>query len=221
MALDFKCWQCNGDLILQHVGELFNIECTRPDYVCGAEGCGPWMPSREEALSAYHEKVAVYKKRIENYQASLSDKTVNNIQGGPAMIAYDLDGIFVSDFRYITDRDREAITHLKMNMSGPIFKPEGAFCIITGRPADEEAATSEWLSKNKIQPITLYHKLKPGQKGMEYKLQVLRNTPEINVFIESSMEQVSFLNKHQTKCKVIHFGTFINNAVNHWLKNIV
>jgi hypothetical protein len=64
MVLDFKCWHCRSKVILQSIGGLYNVECTGPDCVCGIEGCGPQRPTKEEALFAYHEKVAEYKRNI-------------------------------------------------------------------------------------------------------------------------------------------------------------
>jgi hypothetical protein len=129
------------------------------------------------------------------------------------MLAYDLDGILVSDFKYITAKDEEALTHLKMNMQGPIFKPTGRFCIITGRDISLKAQTVAWLAQNKIKPVSLYHENKDGRKAEEYKLEVLKATPEIRTFVESSSSQAAFLLKNQDSCGIVHFSTFINNAL--------
>ena len=61
-------------------------------------------------------------------------------------IGYDLDGILAPDVR-----GGEGFNHVldvRDELFVPLFKPQGEWCIITGRPAIDISTTKEWVKKN-------------------------------------------------------------------------
>lgn len=136
------------------------------------------------------------------------------------MIAFDLDGVFVSDFKYMKESDLEHLQFVKFNMLGPIFNPKGIdWAIITGREAHRRQATERWLEINRIRPNALFHDKPEEMAKWEYKTQVLNAHPQIQTFIESSEKQTKMIaDAVTTGCKVIHFSQLITNAISLYCK---
>jgi len=127
------------------------------------------------------------------------------------MIAYDLDGIFVNDL-HITD-NLENLLKIRTKNLKPLFQPKGEYVIITGRPIEDKEYTMKWIESfftNK--PIRVYHENTDKNKAKEYKVKVINENPDINVFFESEKEQAEWINNN-TNITVHHFETFIKKAI--------
>ena len=128
-------------------------------------------------------------------------------------IAYDFDGVFIPDFDKIPGlgglyKFYEMTQHVR-----PIFEPEGAYTILTGRLAVYQHFTESYLDKfltNK--PKELFHGRGLHQKPHEYKETILNANTDIAVYVESDLFTVNHLREH-VECEVIHFSDFIREKL--------
>jgi hypothetical protein len=129
------------------------------------------------------------------------------------MIAYDLDGVLTADILF-EQHSFEQINNLRNSHFFPLFRPKAPFVIITGRPIEDAPLTERWLSFNGIIPCHLFHGNIDIEKAAEYKMEVLNSSVGIKVFVESCRKQAEFLQAKCVNTKVIHFETFILEALN-------
>ena len=97
----------------------------------------------------------------------------------------------------------------------PIFEPGGDYYVITGRPKSDKKDTLDWFHNLFINPpIKIFHDNEDMAKAHEYKLKVLEENKDITVFIESDLNQVSFLRENiSRKMKIIHFEEMIYDRI--------
>lgn len=128
------------------------------------------------------------------------------------MIAYDFDGIFISDIIFIGNLKVPEYTINTL----PLFQPTGDYCIITSRAEKDKEYTFTFIDdKFKIKPVRVFHKCCNPSFGAQYKTKVLNENPDITVFIESCKTQYEYIKKNLTRtdCKVIHFSTLIQDTI--------
>ena len=124
------------------------------------------------------------------------------------MIAFDLDGVFVSDLAHQSDQELERILSVRAENIRPLFRLRFPFYIITARPKVDEEHTLCWINAvfaPNERPKKLFHDNPDYTKPIDYKISVLREHPEIETFIESEIEQVTAIAKLVPKCRVLHF----------------
>ena len=131
-----------------------------------------------------------------------------------AMIGYDIDGVLQPDIKF--DNITELLDLLEVRAKNwiPLFEPKGDYIMITGRPIEDKAKTNTWIGKYFDNPPNyLFHGNPNIEKGAEYKLKVLKNCPNIKVFIESDIKQVKFLQDNLPDRNIIHYATFIKEKL--------
>ena len=62
------------------------------------------------------------------------------------MIAYDLDGVLISDM-VVTPENLTRMLSTRVEDVYPSFLPMGEYAIITGRPVDDRSDTVDWLHR--------------------------------------------------------------------------
>lgn len=131
-------------------------------------------------------------------------------------IAFDLDGVFIPDLEFI-NRDLAQILKFRTNNMQHIFEPKGDYYIITGRPESDLKDTINWIERcfaNK--PLHVYHGNPHFQNAADYKVSVLNEVSNIDIYIESDIIQVEYIRKYLVRdVKVIHFSEFIQSALNN------
>lgn len=130
------------------------------------------------------------------------------------MIAFDLDGVFIPDLHF-NKAELDTVLNFRHTFMTPIFEPEGPYYIITGRPVSDKQYTLEWIKNNfKNPPLKIFHDNPDFQRASEYKVEVLMSNPEIDIFIESDIMQVQFIEKNMKRSiEIIHFPTFISESI--------
>jgi len=119
------------------------------------------------------------------------------------MIAYDFDGVLLSDCRSGANR---------MDVL-PNFIPEGDYVILSGRNwvgAGDEMR--EWIECNLRSnlPKRIVCPTKVGEDYMAFKLTLLEVSTDIDTFVESDIEVIRFLAKNlKRQVRLLHFGTLI------------
>ncbi len=126
------------------------------------------------------------------------------------MIAFDIDGVLVSDISF--DEDIEKYLERRYCMF-PLFIPKGSYYLITGRPSIDKELTQKWIDENLTnKPIKLFHDNPYFDKYAEYKVKVIKENPDITIYIESSEEEAEFIRKN-TSIRVITFNKFILEGI--------
>ena len=109
------------------------------------------------------------------------------------MIAFDLDGVFVSEFSQDSDLELERVLAVRAENILPIFLIRFPYYIITGRPKIDEEDTLSWITtvfEPEERPKRVFHDNPDFSKPIDYKVSVLRAHREITTFVESAVEQV-------------------------------
>ena len=109
------------------------------------------------------------------------------------MIAFDLDGVFVSEFSQDSDLELERVLAVRAENILPIFRIRFPYYIITGRPKIDEEDTLSWITtvfEPEERPKRVFHDNPDFSKPIDYKVSVLRAHREITTFVESAVEQV-------------------------------
>ena len=133
------------------------------------------------------------------------------------MIAFDLDGVFVSEFLHNSDRELERVLAVRAKNILPIFRIRFPYYIITGRPKIDEEDTLRWISavfEPGERPKQVFHDNPDFSKPIDYKVAVLRAHREITTFVESAVEQVEQVSKLVPECRVFHFEELITPIFN-------
>jgi len=127
------------------------------------------------------------------------------------IIAYDLDGIFLSD---VTIENGEQLD-FRRDYIQPIFQPQGEYVIITGRPAEDRQDTADWIDRNLVvKPKKVYHGNDRIERSACYKAHVLCCLKdEIGVFVESNKEQAEELSSLGLDIKIVHLETEIQRLM--------
>ena len=126
------------------------------------------------------------------------------------MIAYDMDGVIVSDILFEEDIKQ----HLEKRYAMfPIFVPQGHYCLITGRPALDRDLTEKWIVQYLTNaPVVLFHNNSLTGDPAEYKIKVINSNPMITIFIESDRKQADTIRK-SVVIPVFLFSELIEEAV--------
>lgn len=125
------------------------------------------------------------------------------------MIAYDFDGVVISDVVAPGEDFRKFIE--------PTFIPESPYAIISGRHwegglEDLHEWVSTWLGKNASPTICWVASV--GEDPAAFKLRILENETSIDTYIESDLAIVEYLVANmKRKIRLLHFGTLIRKAV--------
>jgi len=123
-------------------------------------------------------------------------------------IAFDLDGVFVPDCDQFPNIGGLTEFYALTYYMRPLFKPNFEWHIITGRHAKHRASTMSWIDKHFTnKPLRVWHE-SVNEPPQEYKAEVI-NQNQIDVFVESDIEQVEYLQAH-TKARIIHFDSFLS-----------
>lgn len=123
------------------------------------------------------------------------------------MKAFDFDGVLVPDIDYV-DIPQAQFEQVFLGLN-PVFKPVGAWCIVTGRTNSDLIVS--WL--NRHLGDNLPSMIFANEQDLEpavHKNNVLGKI-SYTLFVESDAKQVDFLQKNGKK--VVHFATFIANSV--------
>ncbi len=128
------------------------------------------------------------------------------------MIAFDLDGVFVSEFTQDSDLELERVLAVRAENILPIFRNRFPYYIITGRPKIDEEDTLSWINavfEPDERPKRVFHDNPDFSRPIDYKVSVLRANREITTFVESSVEQAEQVSKLVPECRVLHFEELI------------
>lgn len=124
------------------------------------------------------------------------------------MIAFDLDGVFVSELVHKTEQELERVLAARAENIRPLFRLRFPFYIITARPKVDEEHTLRWINavfEPDERPKKLFHDNPDYTKPIDYKVSVLSENPEITTFVESEIDQVTQIAGMVPKCRVLHF----------------
>ena len=132
------------------------------------------------------------------------------------MIAFDLDGVLVTDFDRLPMIGGELDFFKMSTYIFPVFNPTGEYVILTGRTTEFRSYTEEWVDKYlDPKPLRIFHE-RHDMLPNDYKAMILNSHPEITRYIESDPKTVAFLQQQVTTgCVVEHFATFIRNAIDN------
>jgi hypothetical protein len=124
------------------------------------------------------------------------------------LVAYDLDGVFISDCDRFPKVGELAEFYALATYMQPLFKPEGEWAILTARFAEHRPVTMDWVNRHFVnKPSRVWHeRTDADQTPAEYKADVI-NKCNIKYYIESDAGIVDYLVKH-TNATIIHFDTF-------------
>ena len=128
------------------------------------------------------------------------------------MIAFDLDGVFVSEFAHDSDLELERVLAVRTENILPIFRIRFPYYIITGRPKIDEEGTLRWINtvfEREERPNRVFHDNPDFSRPIDYKVSVLRAHREITTFVESSVEQAEQVSKLVPECRVLHFEALV------------
>ena len=131
------------------------------------------------------------------------------------MIAFDLDGVFVSDLAHTTEQELERVLAVRAENIRPFFRLRFPFYIITARPKIDEAHTLRWIDavfEPDERPEKLFHDNPDFEKPVDYKTSVLMQHPEITTFVESEIDQVTAIAKLVPDCRVLHFEELVTSV---------
>lgn len=132
------------------------------------------------------------------------------------MIAFDIDGILVSD-----THEFEKDIELNIFISGrlePIFQipKEIEYCLLTSRKYNNEnyQNTKKLVNMLKNKPIEIFQHRSSDEGRYEYKTRIMNEHPEITIFFESEMECINYMIDHGIDSnRLLHWGTFIQNSL--------
>lgn len=152
------------------------------------------------------------------------------------MIGFDLDGVFVND---ITSEAASDATTLAAMLEArkhqlPIFPlanlaallPGRTFAIVTARPSLDAADTKAWCFKHlKLKlPESKFvlctrssSSVASDLEAAEFKASIIVDL-KISHFVESSLVQARHIRQVVPNCKVIHFGTLVEDALSKELE---
>ncbi len=128
------------------------------------------------------------------------------------MIAFDLDGVFVSEFAHDSDLELERVLAVRTENILPIFRIRFPYYIITGRPKIDEEDTLRWINtvfEPEERPKRVFHDNPDFSRPIDYKVSVLRAHREITTFVESAVEQAEQVSKLVPECRVLHFEALV------------
>jgi len=128
------------------------------------------------------------------------------------LIAFDLDGVFITDFDQIEHLSTSEFNYLRSHTK-PLFHPTGEFYIVTSRGPEHMSATTEYCQKFKELPREVFVNVK-DLDPIEFKIQILREHPEITTFVESDANVVMTLKREFSKLNVIYFSEFLELSFN-------
>ena len=133
------------------------------------------------------------------------------------MIAYDLDGVLLSD---VTHPDLKTLLSIRARCTCSVFEPEGKYIIITGRPLIDKEDTIAWFINNILnQPEAIYFNPGKIEEAVIHKINTLNELEsEIDCFIESDFEQYALI-KEKTLVPVHFFGDVIRKGIQGVLAN--
>lgn len=130
------------------------------------------------------------------------------------MIGFDFDGVIVADFKFGGNVER----YLKSrNNMFPLFKPEGEWVIVTGRPKHDRPLTEEFCKEHFYSnpPHHIFHENENFDNPVKYKSEIILAN-DIEIFIESNPIQVLGIQAVVgSRCKVLHFEKVINEALSN------
>lgn len=129
------------------------------------------------------------------------------------MIAFDLDGVFISDLSHSSDEELARVLEMRHRNMKAIFRVPFPYYLITGRPKTDEVETLRWLNlafAHGERPLKIFHENQDYANPSDYKISVLRNNPDIATFIESDAEQAAAITKSVPSCRIVHFETWLN-----------
>lgn len=132
------------------------------------------------------------------------------------MIAFDLDGVFISDLSHSSDEELERVLEIRHQNMRAIFRVPFPYYLITGRPKIDEVETLRWLNlafAHGERPSKIFHDNQDYADPAGYKISVLRNNPDISTFIESDAEQAATITRSVPTCRVVHFETWLTTAM--------
>jgi len=132
------------------------------------------------------------------------------------MIAFDIDGVLISD-THKYEKDVELNTFISGRLE-PIFQipKEIEYSLLTSREYNQNNTNNvkKLISMLKNKPTDVYICREKDEGRYEYKTRMMKMYPEITVLFESEMECVNYMIDHGIEPKrVIHWGTFIQNAL--------
>jgi hypothetical protein len=136
-------------------------------------------------------------------------------------IGFDLDGILTPDVK--AGEGFHDVLKYRDDLFVPLFKPQGEWCIITGRPGMDKACTEEWAKQSFIDnpPFRIYHDPMMSVENaqlvdvaVEHKKKWIKFS-HIEVYFESSIEQVRELRRvvKPARCEIVHWGSFVNRCL--------
>lgn len=130
------------------------------------------------------------------------------------MIAYDLDGILVSDLVFENFASIDEFVEQRAKSLCPIFIPTGDWILLTGRPVQDKFSTLLWISTYFCDnlPVKIYHDNPDPRSPWKYKLEILNKDEDIDTFIESDVSLYSFLKVHSNK-HVVLFSDLIKKGI--------
>jgi hypothetical protein len=128
--------------------------------------------------------------------------------------AFDLDGVLIPDCDELPGIGGVAEYYQIAGAMRPLFQPGTGSAIITGRLAEYADVTRAWIDRYLAPVPRLFHDRAPGQRPEEYKLSVLNANPDIQLYVESDLDQALFLaNNVDTGCDVWHFSSWIQLSI--------
>lgn len=127
-------------------------------------------------------------------------------------IAYDLDGVFLSDF--IIAGTVEDMVNQRLSLPRALFVPEGDYDIVTGRPIEDQHLTYAWVDRELSgnPPQTIFHGNTNITRPEEYKAWVI-NFKQYDVFIESDPLQATTLSSLCPNTNIILFPNLITKTL--------
>jgi hypothetical protein len=131
------------------------------------------------------------------------------------MLAFDLDGVFISELVSNPDSELLQVITSKADNILPFFKCGKPYYIITSRNVVHIEDTKHWFDamfEPEERPVKIFHENGSADTAVEYKSFVINKHPEITTYFESDIHQVNEL-KALVKCRVVHFEEIIALAL--------
>ena len=128
------------------------------------------------------------------------------------MIAFDLDGVFVSELVHNSEEELERVLTVRAEHLVPLFRVRFPFYLITARLKVDEEHTLRWINKvfgPEERPKRVFHDNADHTKPVDYKVSVLKEHPDITTFIESEFDQVDQISRLVPECRILHFERMI------------
>ena len=128
------------------------------------------------------------------------------------MIAFDLDGVFVSDLAHRSEQELERVLAVRAENIRPLFRLRFPYYIITARPKVDEEHTLRWINavfEPDERPKRVFHNNPNYTRPADYKVSVLSENPEITTFVESDADQLAQIARMVPKCRILHFEALL------------